>query len=288
MLDADIRDFFGQLDRAWLRRFLEHRIADRRVLRLVDRWLAAGVIEDGTWTDSEVGSPQGASISPLLANVYLHYVFDLWADWWRGTHARGQVIVVRWADDFIVGFEHRADAERFLTELRARLATFGLELHPDKTRLIEFGRHATGNRSAQGASKPETFDFLGFTHICATSKSGRFWVKRITIKKRMRVKLKAVKAQIKQRRHLPIPVQGAWLASVVRGHQAYYAVPGNFEAVNEFRTQIARHWYKALRRRSQRTRLTWARMNRTVTRWLPRTRVLHPYPNVRFAATYPR
>jgi RNA-directed DNA polymerase len=288
VLDADIRDFFGQLDRAWLRRFLEHRIADRRVLRLIDRWLAAGVIENGTWTDSEVGSPQGASISPLLANVYLHYVFDLWADWRRHRHARGQVIVVRWADDFIVGFEHRADAEQFLTELRARLAKFGLELHPDKTRLIEFGRYAAGNRSARGAGKPETFDFLGFTHICAASKSGRFWVKRITIKKRMRAKLKAVKAQIKQRRHLPIPVQGAWLASVVRGHQAYYAVPGNFEAVNEFRTQIARHWYKALRRRSQRTRLTWARMNRTVTRWLPRTRVLHPYPSVRFAATYPR
>jgi group II intron reverse transcriptase/maturase len=288
VLDADIRDFFGQLDRVWLRRFLEHRIADRRVLRLIDKWLAAGVIEDGTWTDTEVGSPQGASISPLLANIYLHYVFDLWADWWRHRHARGQVIVVRWADDFIVGFEHRGDAERFLDELRERLAKFGLELHPDKTRLIEFGRYATGNRAARGAGKPETFDFLGFTHICATAKSGRFWVKRITIKKRMRAKLKAVKAQIKQRRHLPIPVQGAWLASVVRGHQAYYAVPGNVDAVNEFRTQIARHWYKALRRRSQRTRLTWARMNRTVTRWLPRTRVLHPYPNVRFAATYPK
>jgi RNA-directed DNA polymerase len=266
VLDADIRDFFGQLDRVWLKRFLEHRIADRRVLRLIDRWLAAGVIEDGEWTQSEVGSPQGASVSPLLANVYLHYVFDLWADWWRGRHAHGDVIVVRWADDFIVGFEHREDAERFLAELCERFAKFGLELHPDKTRLIEFGRHAVGDRSARGVGKPEAFDFLGFTHICVMSKkSGRFWLKRVTIKKRMRAKLKAVKAEIKQRRHRPIPEQGAWLASVVRGHQAYYAVPGNFEAVNDFCTQIARHWYRALRRRSQRTRLSWVRMNRIVT-----------------------
>ena len=288
VLDADIRDFFGQLDRAWLTKFLEHRITDRRVLRLIDKWLAAGVIEDGQWTQSEVGSPQGASVSPLLANVYLHYVFDLWADWWRHRRAHGDVIVVRWADDFIVGFEHRVDAERFLVELRERFAKFGLELHPDKTRLIEFGRYAAHNRSARGAGKPETFDFLGFTHICARSKTGRFWVKRITIKKRMRAKLKALNVQLKQRRHLPIPAQGAWLASVVRGHQAYYAVPGNYEAVNEFRTQATRHWHRALRRRSQRTRLTWIRMNRIVTRWLPRTRVLHPYPNVRLAATHPR
>jgi RNA-directed DNA polymerase len=288
VLDADIRDFFGQLDRAWLKTFLEHRIADRRILRLIDRWLAVGVIEDGEWTRSEVGSPQGASVSPLLANVYLHYVLDLWADWWRHRRAHGDVIIVRWADDFIVGFEHRADAERFLDELRERFAKFGLELHPDKTRLIEFGRHAAQNRSERDAGKPETFDFLGFTHICAESKSGRFWLKRITIKKRMRAKLQAVKVQIKQRRHLPIPVQGAWLASVVRGHQAYYAVPGNYPAVNEFRTQIARHWYKALRRRSQRHRLTWVRMNHIVTRWLPPTRIMHPFPNVRFAATHPR
>jgi RNA-directed DNA polymerase len=288
VLDADIRDFFGQLDRVWLRRFLEHRIADERVLRLIDKWLAAGVIEDGEWTQSEVGSPQGASVSPLLANVYLHYVFDLWADWWRRRHAHGDVIIVRWADDFIVGFEHRDDAERFLAELRERFAEFGLELHPDKTRLIEFGRHAARNRAARGDGKPETFDFLGFTHICATSKTGRFWLKRITIKKRMRTKLKALNIELKRRRHLPIPMQGAWLASVVRGHQAYYAVPGNYEAVNEFRTQVARNWHKALRRRSQRTRLTWTRMNRIVTRWLPRTRIVHPFPNVRFAATHPR
>src|SRR5438093_8797973 len=220
VLDADIRDFFGQLDRSWLRKFLEHRIADKRVLRLVDKWLAAGVIEDGEWTACEEGSPQGASVSPLLANVYLHYVLDLWADWWRRRSAHGDVIIVRWADDFIVGFEHREDAERFLAELRGRLAKFGLELHPDKTRLIEFGRRAARNRAAQGLGKPETFAFLGFTHICATSKSGRFWLKRITVSKRMRAKLSEVNDELKRRRHEPIPVQGRWLASVVRGHQA--------------------------------------------------------------------
>jgi hypothetical protein len=198
------------------------------------------------------------------------------------------VIIVRWADDFIVGFEHREDAERFLAGLRGRFAKFGLELHPDKTRLIEFGRHAARNRAARGEGKPETFDFLGFTHICARSRSGRFWIRRITISKRMRAKLKMVKDQIRRRRHLPIPDQGRWLASVVRGHMAYYAVPGNYEAVNAFRTQVTRHWRKTLRRRSQKSRLTWARMNRIVTQWLPSTRILHPFPEARFAATHPR
>jgi len=288
VLDADLRDFFGQLDRVWLRRFLEHRIADERVLRLVDKWLAAGVIENGDWTACDQGSPQGASVSPLLANVYLHYVLDLWADWWRNRFACGGVVIVRWADDFIVGFEHRPDAERFLTELRARLAKFGLELHPDKTRLVEFGRHAARNRAARGAGKPETFAFLGFTHICAKSKRGWFWLKRITVSKRMRAKLREVNDQLKRRRHQPIPVQGQWLASVVRGHFAYYAVPGNTDAINGFRTQVTRHWYKALRRRSQRKRINWARMNQIVARWLPRVRVMHPFPEVRFAATHPR
>ena len=288
VLDADIRDFFGQLDRVWLRKFLEHRIADKRVLRLIGKWLAAGVIEDGEWAACDQGSPQGASVSPLLANVYLHYVLDLWADWWRRRHAHGDVIIVRWADDFIVGFEHQDDARRFLEELRGRFAEFGLELHPDKTRLIEFGRHAARNRAARGEGKPETFAFLGFTHICATSGGGRFWIRRKTDSKRARAKLARVKTQIRQRRCLPIPEQGRWLASVVRGHQAYYAVPGNSDAVNAFRTQVARHWHQALRRRSQRSRLTWVRMNRIVTRWLPRTRILHPFPEVRFAATHPR
>jgi RNA-directed DNA polymerase len=289
VLDADIRDFFGQLDRDWLRKFLGHRIADKRVLRLIDKWLAAGVVEDGEWTRCDQGSPQGASVSPLLANVYLHYVFDVWADWWRRKHAHGDVIVVRFADDFIVGFEHEDDARRFLDELRGRFATFGLELHPGKTRLIEFGRHAARNRAARGEPKPETFAFLGFTHICAASKNGRFWVRRKTDSKRMRAKLTAVKDQLRRRRHLPIPEQGKWLASVVRGHQAYYGVPGNYRAVHAFRTQVTRHWHQTLRRRSQRGRkLTWERMNRLVTRWLPPTRIMHPFPEARFAATHPR
>ncbi len=288
VLDADIRDFFGQLDRNWLRTFLRHRIADKRVLRLIGRWLAAGVIEDGQWTESVQGSPQGASASPLLANVYLHYVLDLWADWWRKRHARGDVIIVRFADDFIVGFEYREDAERFRDELRGRFAKFGLELHPDKTRLIEFGRHAARNRAARGEGKPETFDFLGFTHICAKSGNGRFWLKRITISKRMRAKLKAVNDQLKRRMHQPVPEQGRWLASVVRGHMAYYAVPGNHEAVAAFCDQVTRHWRKALRRRSQKTRVDWRRMVRIRKRWLPPVRVMHPFPEARFAATHPR
>jgi group II intron reverse transcriptase/maturase len=288
VLDADIRDFFGQLDRDWLGKFLGHRIADKRVLRLIGKWLAAGVIEDGKWRECDQGSPQGASVSPLLANVYLHYVLDLWADWWRRRHARGDVIIVRWADDFIVGFEHREDAERFLAELRGRFAKFGLELHPDKTRLIEFGRFAARDRAARGLGKPETFGFLGFTHICARSKSGRFWVKRITISKRMRAKLKAVSDQLRRRMHQPIPMQGRWLASVVRGHMAYYAVPGNAKAVRVFRDQATRHWHKTLRRRSQKTRINWTRMHRIADRWLPPDRVMHPFPEARFAATHPR
>jgi len=264
-----------------LKGFLEHRIADKRVLRLIDKWLAAGVVEDGAWSQTEQGTPQGASVSPLLANVYLHYVFDLWADWWRRRHAHGDVIIVRWADDFIVGFQHRADAERFLNELRERFAKFGLELHPDKTRLIEFGRYAAENRQARGAGKPETFDFLGFTHICAKTRTGRFWVRRITISKRMRAKLREVKDQLKQRRHQPIPEQGRWLASVVRGHRAYDGVPGNRTAVASFRTQVTRYWHEALERRSQRTRIGWGRMNRLATRWLPPARVMHPFPDTR-------
>ena len=284
VLDADIRDFFTKLDQGWLERFLEHRIADQRILRLIRRWLAAGVIENGEWSPTLEGSPQGASVSPLLANVYLHYVLDLWAQWWRRHHAHGDVIIVRWADDFIVGFEYQEDAQRFLTELRERFAKFGLELHPDKTRLIEFGRHAAWRRAARGLGKPQTFDFLGFTHLCAESKKGRFWLRRITIAKRMRAKLREVNDQLKRRRHQPIPEQGQWLASVVRGHRAYYAVPGNTDAVAAFRTQATRHWYKALRRRSQRTRINWTRMNRLANRWLPPARVMHPFPEIRFAA----
>jgi len=265
-----------------LERFLGHRIADKRVLRLIRKWLSAGVIEDGNWSQTLEGAPQGASASPLLANVYLHYVFDLWANWWRRRHAHGDVVIVRFADDFVVGFEQQADAQRFLADLRERFAKFNLELHPDKTRLIEFGRHAARRRSARGLGRPETFDFLGFTHFCGKTRNGRFWLRRITISKRMRAKLRAVNDQLKFRRHQPIPAQGTWLASVVRGHFAYYAVPGNIDAVSAFRTQATRNWLKALRRRSHKTSLTWARMDRLATRWLPPARVLHPYPEQRF------
>jgi len=284
VIDADIRDCFTGLDQSWLVRFLEHRIADRRVLRLIQKWLRAGVIEDGSWTASEQGAPQGASVSPLMANVYLHYVLDLWAEQWRGRHAHGDVVTVRWADDFIVGFEHREDAERFLAELRERFAQFALELNAEKTRLIEFGRYAARNRRARGLGRPETFDFLGFTHCCAKNKSGGFMLRRTTIKKRMAAKLREVKADLMRRRHLPIPEQGRWLASVVRGHLAYYAVPSNIDTVVAFRTQATRHWYRALRRRSQRTSLNWERMNHLSIRWLPPARIQHPWPDARFNA----
>jgi RNA-directed DNA polymerase len=284
VLDADIREFFTSLDHRWLARFLEHRIADQRVLRLIGKWLNAGVIENGTWSQTVEGAPQGASVSPLLANVYLHYVFDLWAQWWRSRYARGDVIIVRFADDFTAGFEYQEDAQRFLADLRERFAKFGLELHPEKTRLIEFGRHAARRRAARGLGKPETFDFLGFTHLCAKTKTGRFWVRRITITKRMRAKLREVKEQLKRRRHEPLPEQGQWLRSMVHGHLAYYAVPGNTDAVATFRTQVGRHWYKALRRRSQRTRLNWTRMDRITKWWLPPARPRHPFPTVRFDA----
>ena len=283
VLDADIRDFFTGVDRGWLERFLRHRIADERVLRLIGKWLAAGVMEEGVWSEG-AGTPQGASASPLLANVYLHYVLDLWVEWWRRHRARGDVIIVRFADDFICGFQHQRDAQRFLADLRQRMARFGLELHPDKTRLIEFGRFAAANRAARGLGKPETFGFLGFTHICGKTRSGWFQVKRVTIAKRLRAALRQVKDQLRSRMHLPIPEQGRWLASVVRGHMAYYAVPGNVQAVAAFRDEVTRHWFKTLRRRSQRTTVNWARMSRIEARWLPRARVMHPYPNVRFDA----
>jgi RNA-directed DNA polymerase len=283
VLDADIRDFFTSVDRGWLERFLRHRIADERVLRLIGKWLAAGVMEEGVWSEG-AGTPQGASASPLLANVYLHYVLDLWVEWWRRHRARGDVIIVRFADDFICGFQHQRDARRFLADLRQRMARFGLELHPDKTRLIEFGRFAAANRAARGLGKPETFGFLGFTHICGKTRGGWFQVKRVTIAKRVRAALRQVKDQLRSRMHLPIPEQGRWLASVVRGHMAYYAVPGNVQAVAAFRDEVTRHWFKALRRRSQRTTVNWARMSRIEARWLPRARVMHPYPNVRFDA----
>jgi RNA-directed DNA polymerase len=282
VLDADIRGFFDAIDHGWLLRFVEHRIADRRLLRLMRKWLAAGVMEDGKWAQSREGTPQGATISPLLANLYLHYALDLWVQQWRNRPGHGEVIITRYADDFIVGFEHRADAERFLSELRERLRTFSLELHPEKTRLIEFGRYAARQRQAHGLGKPDTFNFLGFTHICAKTKAGKFLLKRRTMQKRMREKLRAVKTELQRRRHQPIPAQGQWLGSVVRGYLAYHAVPTNIHAMHAFRVQVTRHWYRSLRRRSQRTQMSWVRMTTLSERWLPRARVLHPWPEQRF------
>jgi group II intron reverse transcriptase/maturase len=283
VLDADIRGFYDAIDHGWMLRFLEHRIADQRVVRLIRKWLTAGVIEKGQWSETTQGAAQGASVSPLLSNVYLHYVFDLWADQWR-RHARGDVIIVRFADDYVVGFERREDAERFLAELRERLAKFSLELAAEKTRLIEFGRFAAERRQKRGLGKPETFQFLGFTHICGKSRTGRFQLKRITDRKRARAKLHKVKAECRQRRHLPIPEQGRWLGSVVRGHLNYYAVPGNVKAVNDFRRQAIWHWYRALRRRSQRTSLDWTGMWRLADRWLPPAQIKHPWPSQRLDA----
>ena len=278
VLDADIRGFFEAIDHAWLVKFVEHRIADRRVVRLIQKWLNAGVLEDGVRTWRDEGTPQGGSISPLLANVYLHYVFDLWAQRWRKTQAHGDVIVVRYADDFSVGFQHRADAERFLAELRERFAKFSLELHSEKTRLLEFGPFAAEHRRRAGKGKPETFNFLGFTHISGKKRNGRFTVVRQTIRKRLQAKLSAVKAELRRRLHAPIPEVGRWLRSVVQGHLRYYGVPMNGPALHTFRFQVGRLWYRTLRRRSQTARVTWARMRRLIGRWLPPARITHPYP----------
>ncbi len=285
MLDCDIRSFFDNLSHDWLLRFVQHRVADRRILRLIQKWLKAGVMEEGEWKDTEMGSPQGPVISPLLANVYLHYVFDLWVDVWRRKCARGDVIVVRYADDNVLGFQHLADADRFLKELRERLAKFGLELHPDKTRRIEFGRSAEQDRRKRGEEKPETFDFLGFTHISGKARNGSFAVKRHTIGKRMRRKLAEIKQQLQQRMHEPVAATGKWLKSVVQGYFNYHAIPGNTDTLRVFRFRVTRLWRQVLIRRGQRHYLNWARMQRLEARWIPQVRVLHPWPSVRFNAT---
>lgn len=284
VLDADIRGFFDTLDHEWLMKFVEHRVADPRILRLIRKFLRAGVSEDGQWSKTEVGTPQGAVISPLLANIYLHYVLDLWVHRWRSHHARGEVYIVRFADDFVLGFQYQSDAQRFEKELVQRLASFGLNLHEDKTRLIEFGRFAAANREKRGERKPETFDFLGFTHYCTKRRSdGSFTVRRKTIAKKMRAKLIAIREALRRRCHKPISLQGQWLRSVIRGHFNYYAVPGNADALNSFRSEAIKAWLKALRRRSQKGRtLTWSRFTRWVTKWIPQVRIIHPYPNERF------
>jgi RNA-directed DNA polymerase len=278
VLDADIRGFFDAIDHGWLVKFVEHRIADRRVVRLIQKWLKAGVLEDGARTCSDEGTPQGGSASPLLANIYLHYVFDLWVQRWRTTQARGDVIVVRYADDFIVGFQHESEATQFLADLKERFAKFHLALHPDKTRLLAFGRSAAENRRRQGQGKPETFNFLGFTHICGKRSNGRFTVLRQTMRARLQAKLHEVKSELRHRLHDPIPDVGQWLRSVVVGHNRYYGVPMNVPALAAFRYQVGWLWHRTLTRRSQTGRVPWERMRRLIATWLPPARVCHPYP----------
>jgi len=280
ILDADIRGYFDAIDHEWLVKFIEYRIGDKRVVRHIKKWLHAGVLEDGTRRRTVQGVPQGGSISPLLANVYLHYVFDIWADQWRRTRARGEVIIVRFCDDFVVGFQYLQDAERFQEELCQRFGKFNLELHADKTRLIEFGRFAATNRKRRGEGKPETFDFLGFTHACSTTRKGKFIVLRQTMRKRLRAKLKELGIELRRRLHEPVPTVGKWLRVVLLGHYRYYGVPGNSRKLEAFKYHLSRLWFRTLRRRSQRHRLNWERMDRLIARWLPQPRIYHPYPDL--------
>jgi RNA-directed DNA polymerase len=288
ILDADIRSFFDEIDQDWLIRFLEHRIGDRRIIRLIQKWLRAGVLEDGVVSVSDRGTGQGSVISPLLANVYLHYALDLWAERWRRHKATGDMIIVRYADDFIVGFQHHADAQCFLDEMRERLGKFALSLHPEKTRLIEFGRFAAERRKRRGLGKPETFTFLGFTFICGTTRSGKFQLQRKTRADRMRAKLQEIKQKLRRRMHQPIPDQGMWLGRVIRGYFNYHAVPTNGRALEVFRHHVTDLWRRALRRRSQKDRMTWARMTQLMDAWVPKPLILHPWPSDRFAVTHPR
>ena len=288
ILDLDIRSFFDKLQHTWLIQFVEHRIGDQRIIRLIQKWLKAGVMEQGQWAETKEGSPQGAVISPVLANLYLHYVLDLWVEHWRRKQAHGDVIIVRYADDAVLGFEHRAEAERFLKQLRERLGKFGLELHPEKTRLIEFGRFAAERRKQRGEGKPETFNFLGFTHICGTNhRTGHFTVHRKTIGKRMAAKLKEIRAQLQRRMHACVEGTVEWLQQVVRGYFQYHAIPGNYDRLRAFRREVLRLWYRALRRRSQRSRLDWVGFCDRFSVLLPPLQILQPYPNVRFDAKHP-
>jgi len=288
ILDADVRSFFDEVSQGWLVRFVEHRIGDPRIVRLIQKWLKAGVLEDGVVTVSDKGTGQGSVISPLLANVYLHYVFDLWADRWRRREATGDVIIVRYADDIVVGFEHEADAQRFWDAMQKRFEEFALSLHPDKTRLIEFGRHAAVRRARRGLGKPETFNFLGFTFICGRSRAGKFLIKRKSRRDRMRTRLKEIKEEMQRRRHQPIPEQGKWLAQVVRGYFAYHAVPTNSASIWAFRHYVVDLWRRSLSRRSQRGGITWQRIKQIADDLLPRAKILHPWPQQRFAVRYSR
>jgi RNA-directed DNA polymerase len=288
ILDADIQNFFGSVSQDWLLRFLEHRVGDKRIIRLVRKWLKAGILEDGVVTVDDRGTGQGSVISPLLANIYLHYCLDLWADRWRRREAQGDMVIVRYADDLVVGFEYEDDAHRFLDAMRTRLEEFSLSLHPDKTRLIEFGRHAAAKRKRQGLDKPETFMFLGFTFICGKSRRGAFQLKRKTRRDRMRAKLLDIKEELRRRMHHPIPEQGKWLRQIIHGHLAYFAVPTNSRAVRAFRHKVADLWRRTLRRRSQKDGFTWERMEKLVNDWLPKPQILHPWPSMRFAVKHPR
>jgi group II intron reverse transcriptase/maturase len=285
ILDADIAKFFDTIERDWLVKFIEHRVADARVVRLIKKWLHAGVLEDGRLTQSELGTAQGGSISPLLANIYLHYALDLWVKQWRGRHARGDVIVVRYADDWVAGFQFRDDAERFQRAVAERLGRFGLKLHPEKTRLIEFGRFARENRRRAGLGKPQTFDFLGFTHCCGTTRKGKFMVLRLTSAKRLRAKLQVIKLELRRRMHQPIPAQGQYLRAVVTGHARYFGVPCNGARLRTFRHQVVGLWHRTLCRRSQSHELPWRRMYRLMAHWLPVPNICHPYPNQRLIVT---
>jgi RNA-directed DNA polymerase len=288
ILDADVASFFDSVSKDWLVRFVEHRIGDLRIIRLIQKWLKAGVLENGVVTVSEKGTGQGSVISPLLANVYLHYVFDLWAERWRRHEATGDMILMRYADDIVVGFEHEADARRFWDDMRKRFEEFSLSLNPDKTRLIEFGRFAAERRAHRGLGKPETFNFLGFTFICERNSRGQFLVKRTTRRDRMQVTLRRIKEELRRRMHEPIPEQGAWLKQVVRGFFAYHAVPTNGPALRAFYYYVKRIWLRTLRRRSQKDRFSWQRMHGLAADWLPQPRILHPYPDRRFAVMHPR
>ena len=288
IFDADVASFFDSVSKDWLVRFVEHRIGDVRIIRLIQKWLKAGVLEDGVVTVSEKGTGQGSVISPLLANVYLHYVFDLWAERWRRREATGDMILMRYADDIVVGFEHEADARRFWDDMRKRFEEFSLSLNPDKTRLIEFGRFAADRRARRGLGKPETFNFLGFTFICERNNRGQFLVKRITRRDRMRATLRKIKEELRRRMHQSIPEQGAWLKQVVGGFFAYHAVPTNGAALRAFYYYVERIWIRTLRRRSQKDRFSWQRVHRLAADWLPQPRILHPYPDKRFAVMHPR
>ena len=289
VVDLDIRSFFDKVDHGHLEKFVRHRIGDERLVRLIQKWLRAGVVEDGKWFETKEGTPQGAVISPLLANLYLHYVLDLWVEAWRKKVARGEVIAVRYADDGVLGFQYREDAEKFLKELQERVRKFGLELHPEKTRLIEFGRYAAERRAKRGKGKPETFNFLGFTHICGKNHTtGYFQVYRKTIGKRMTAKLKKIRQTLRERIDEKMKDIGEWLQRVVRGYYQYHAVPDNERRMKTFRHEVLRMWWWQLRRRSQRTRWTWERFQEILGSLIPEVEILHPYPEVRFASKHPR